>query len=354
MRIFFQAVNASAIIALAACSGGGSQLPTGSPAGSGGLTQQSHIMGGARFGHGMLAAATASTKTRVKQHQFVNVAGINAAGGNQTIVSDYINSAVYIYGGGGNLNATLTSRILNPQGLVIDAAQTLYVANTGKSNVLIFRKPYTNSTRLNDPGQYPAGIALDKAGNIGLTNIYSTSGGPGSVSFYRKGASSPCVTISDPNWARVYFGAFDASGNFYIDGQDFRGNTLLGVVSGECSATAIQPLTAANTILFPGGVALSGGNILYTDQIASTVYTYVPPSDGSLGSPIATTVMSGAADPVTIAIMKHGQNLWEADATGRLNAAKYAYTAGGSAIKTIVGSFAEPIGIAVNPVEKPI
>ncbi len=352
MRIISQVLGAGAIVALlAACSGGGSQLPS-SPTSVGGGTTQSHMMAGGHILHGYFAGAKSTAHgSPIKVKGFVNVAGVNAVGGNQTIISDYFNNAVYVYGGGGKVNATLTSGVLNPQGITTDPSGTLYVANTGNSNILIFKKPYSGSTSLNDPGQYPVGISVDKGGNIGVTNIISTSGGPGSVSFYQKGSANSCVTVSNSNWGRVYFGAFDGSGNFYVDGADVNGNTIVGVVTGECSATTISTLTTSNTISFPGGIQTVNGNVLVGDQLAASVFTYAPPSGGSLGAPTATTSLSGACDVVGIAIMQGLQNLWGADACN-LDAGKWAYPGGGSAVKMITGAFGQPIGVAVNPTRK--
>jgi hypothetical protein len=288
-----------------------------------------------------------------QRNGFVNVAGVNALHGNQTIISEIAFNTVSVYGRNGQLNAILSTGLSKPQGLATDAAENLYVANTLNSNVLVYPKPYrTSKLTLNDANQYPTGVAVSRSGIVGVTNIQSVAGGAGSVSFYAKGSTVACATVGDPQWSRVYFDAFDASGTLYIDGQNSSGHTLVGDVTGGCGATSITTLSVGNTIQFPGGVQVLAGNILIDDQMAPAIYTYAPPSGGSLGSPIATTLLTAGTDPVTFAMMKDGVDLWAASNGAQAGGFKYTYP-GGQFIKSITDGFLVAIGIAVNPVAKP-
>jgi hypothetical protein len=288
-----------------------------------------------------------------RREGFVNVAGVNALHGNETIISEIAFNTVSVYGRDGQLNALLTIGLSEPQGLATDAAENLYVANTLKSNIVIYAKPYTSpSLTLNDANQLPSGVAVSQTGIVGVTNIQSVAGNAGSVSVYAKGSTVACATVSNPNWSRVYFDAFDASGNLFVDGQDLSGNTLIGEVSGGCSATSITTLTVGNTVLFPGGVQVLSGKILIDDQLVPAIYTYAPPKGGSLGSPTATTMLLTGTDPVTFAMKKSGDALWAASNVGQAGGFKYTYP-GGQFIKSITDGFIIAIGIAVNPAAKP-
>lgn len=346
--------GAAALALLAGCSGGSSMAPASPGSGLGAPVQSvgSSVRHALRVPSVLPPGALALHRSAVPVKGFVDVNAV-MSGGDQVIVSDFSNSAVYVFGGGGKINATLTS-VSSPQGLTTDSKGTLYVANTGASDILVFPKPYTAATvTLSDPNYFPTDVALDSSGNVGVTNILATSGGAGNVQIYAKGSTTACATVSDPNWFEVYFGAFDKAGNFYIDGRDANGATLVGEVTGGCSATAITTLTTSNVIGFPGGVqVLKNGNIAIDDQTfgAPVIDTYAPPSGGSFGSPVATTTLTGAMDPVTFAIKAGDANLWTADA-GNFNANKYAYPAGGAAIRTFTTSFGQPIGVAVNPAQ---
>ena len=77
-----------------------------------------------------------------------------------------------------------------------------------------------NTATLNDPGEYPAGVAVSKTGEVGVTNIISTGDTAGNIAFYKseKSANKPSSTASDPNGFEYFFGSFDSKGDFWSDG----------------------------------------------------------------------------------------------------------------------------------------
>jgi hypothetical protein len=268
------------------------------------------------------------------------------------IVSDVGTNDVYAYSAAGKVVATLTG-FSEPQGLASTKAGSFYIANTGDSNIPLYNSSFKKVTTLKDPNQYPAGVSYEEtSGAVAVTNIISTAGGAGSVSFYAKGKTTPCKTVSNSDWARIYFDAFNAKGTLFIDGEDPNGDVLVGEITGGCNAKAITTLKTSNAIEFPGGVQVTkSGDIAIDDQEGYAVYTYKPPVKGSLGTPVSTTALSGASDPVTYAFTSTEKDLWTADA-GLEAAEEYAYTAGGSPLKAESG-LTEPIGVATTPVEVP-
>lgn len=267
--------------------------------------------------------------------------------------SDFALNAVYIFGGRMHLG-TLTG-FTNPSGLATDASGNLYVANEGAANILVFAPPYnTSPTTLNDPGQYPADVAVDSHGNVAACNLYATSA-PGNVTFYTAGSTNPKNTLSSASLGEVYFCAFDGNGNLYLDGIDSTYSYFVaGEIVGGISGTAITTLTTSNTILYPGGVAVTtGGQVAFMDQgPGSAIYTYNPPVSGSLGSPVTTTPLSGASDPVSFAFDKTMTSVITADA-GLVAANTYAYPAGGSPLRTRqLRRGGLPIGVAITHTER--
>jgi len=343
---------------LMGCSGGGSQFPsTNAPVSPLGQSVRNDQL----FG----VSASPSSGSQTHQKDFVDVAGVNALNGNQTIVSDASNNTVSVYGADGRRHAVLTTGLSQPEGIATDATETLYVANTQHNDIVIYPKPYRLvSLTLDDSGEYPTGVAVSNTGVVGVTNIQSTAGTGGAVRFYAKGSTSACATITDSQLSGMYFGAFDASGNLFIDGFDLNGNTILGEVSGGCGASSITALSTNNTIFLVGGVQVHHGNILIEDQVGPggplgtatpTIYAYAPPSGGSLGQPLITTTLTAGGNglPVTFALMKDHNYLWNAHsgiAAGRI---KYSYP-GGRLVKSFDDPrYTTPIGIAVNPAEIP-
>jgi hypothetical protein len=349
--------SVATVALLSGCSGGGSQFPAANapvtPLNQSVRTAQSlgviHDTSTSIVPRSTWQSPVGSTQPR----GFVNVAAVNALHGNQVIISEIAFNTVSVYGSDGQLNALLTIGLSEPQGVATDAAENLYVANTLNSNIFVYSKPYTASgLTLNDADQFPVGVAVSKTGIVGVTNVQSVAGGPGNVRFYAKGSTVACATVNDPNWSQFFFDAFDASGNLFIDGRNPSGTTIVGKVSGGCRATSITTLRVGNSILVPGGVQVQKGNILIDDQMVPAIYTYAPPSGGSLGSPTATTMLRAGTDPVTFAMMQAGEGLWAANNFSQAGGYKYTYP-GGQFVKSITDGFLLPIGIAVNPAAKP-
>ncbi len=280
---------------------------------------------------------------------------LDAPGGANLFISDYTDGVVDIYNIAGMLTATLTG-FAQPRGLAVDKSGNLYVADTDNFRVLVYAPPYNGRpTTLQDPNQFLANVAVDGNGNVAVTNLATTSAGPGSVSFYAKGTTRPTnIVSSPPTIGEVFFGAFDAKGNLYIDGLDSAGHTTFGIVAGGIKGAAITPLTTSNTFSFPGGVAVTTqGLIAIDDQVGRTIYTYNPPNakTRSLGSPVFTTTLAGANDPVTFAFTENNRFAVTADA-GNGTAALYRFPAGGSLINRLNFSY-QPMGVAINPPEIP-
>ena len=292
--------------------------------------------------------------TPVPVHPFVDSAALQKSK-LEIFVSDAGSNVVYIYNQHGKLLGQLTG-LSEPQGITSDGKGNLYVADTADNDIKIYAPPYKHAPKvLNDPGQYPTDVsALDDGAFLAVTNIISASGGPGSVTLYKKGHTGP--TISSSDFARMYFCAFDAKGNLYVDGEDASGNFVIGEIPHlTTGGKKLKTLSYNATIGFPGGIAVTtGGKIAILDQEADAIYTFNPPVKGSLGSPIATTPLDGASGPATFAFTQSNKDLWTIDA-GADSAAvdEFAYPAGGNPVKTVPVNEGELIGIAIVPAAKP-
>jgi len=291
---------------------------------------------------------------KVAVQHFVNVPETLAAS-EVIFTSDYDEDAVWWFNTKGKELGSITSGLSNPQGLATDSKNNLYVANTGASTYLVYAKPYTKSPKtVSVSGYYPVGISQFNNGQyVAVANIFATSGSNGAISLFKSGKL--VATITDSDFFYYYFCAFDKTGNLFFDGRSSSGSVVVGEIAGAGKGkTTAVTLTTSNSIEFPGGVAVNTKNqILIDDQEGFAVYTYNQPKKGSLGSPVETTPLTGAGDPVNIALVSTDKDLWDADAS-TLTVNEFAYPKGGSAIDTITPSGAGLlIGVAVTPAEVP-
>lgn len=339
---------------LAACSSAGSQLPAAGGAHSTGSTADTSLSGPRRIPSLRLMTARYIHANPAHPKPFVNVAAINQAKGNQTFVSSLGSDTVSIWGAGRQLNAVLYDGLDAPFGLATDADQTLYVANAVDSDVLIYPKPYTSFTRvLTDFGGQPAGVAVSSAGVVAVSNTFDPStGGNGSVTIYAKGASSPCVRLTDPGWREMGFDAFDKRGNIYVSGINIEDTkVLIGEISGGCKAKSIRNVTFVNALQSLGGMQIYNGKLLVLDPAGATLYTYVPRSERVLGQPDARTTLPHLVEPVSFAMMTGDPALWVTDEYwGAVY--QYAYPAG-NLLQTLDNGISGPFGVAVNPAQNP-
>jgi NHL repeat len=293
----------------------------------------------------MTQAATATNPITVV-HPFVDVAAIQASG---TKIFISAGNVVNIYNPSGKQLGQITG-FSEVQGLATDGKGNLYVADTGNSRIQVYAPPYTKTPKtLSDPGQYPVCVSVLNDGEfVAVANIISTSGGPGSVTLFKKGKAGP--TISSSSFARVYSCAFDGKGNLYVDGANSSGSVEVGEIAKlTMGGKKLKTLMYNNSILFPGGIQVTTDDkIAILDQEAASIYTFNQPVKGSLGSPVATTTLTGSSDPVTFVFTKNNKDLWDVDA-GLAQAAEFAYPSGGSSMKSIPAAG----GIAIVPAALP-
>jgi hypothetical protein len=240
------------------------------------------------------------------------------AGKARLFLSDGQNGVVYIFDRAGALVSTFLG-FASPRGLALDRVGSLYVADFYNSSIEAFAKGHNGTpTVLSDPSEYPESVAVDRVGNVAVTNFASTSGGSGSISFYAKGGTSPTKTIVNTAFNRLFFNAFDASGTLYLDGNPTSGSPEIGVVTGGIKKNTIEPLTISNYFQYPGGVQVTRAGLIAVEaRTQSAIYTYKPPDlkAGSLGSPVYSTPSSdGLADQVTFAFDHMGSAVITADA----------------------------------------
>jgi hypothetical protein len=240
---------------------------------------------------------------------------------------------------GGVLNGSFSE----PQGECADTKGNVYITNTGDSNILEYTGTKLTNT-LTDPRQYPVDCSYDTLnGNLAVSDIVSTGDGGGSVAIY-KGAKGTPKIIGGGILQRVYFIAYDGSGNLFAAGETSNyGVALAELPAGSKKFKRICPNGVGGGALeFPGGLAWDGKYIVISNQDTQTVERIKGCSI------VGKTVLEGSVDIVSFAIV--GKYLIAPDA-GAAQVEIYAYPQGGSPIQVLTG-FSEPIGAAVSQNEK--
>jgi len=340
---------AATVALLSGCSGSGIATP-----GAGAAVQQS--------------AADASSRRQPVQPLFLSApdlsivphAGVRtivhakalAAATTAIAVAVGAEGAVHVYDPSGNLLAQLGVKF--PQGLASDIKGDLFVGDTQGSAIDVFARGFQSPpTIISDSGWFP--VAVDSFNNgqyVAAANVFSTNDGQGSVTIFKNGTLQS--TVMSSALVFPYFVAFDAVGNLYCLGLDSNRFFSVGVIANATSGgTTFSQLTTGNAPRSPSGIQVTRkGNIAILDGVNSVMYTYGPPVNGSLGSPISTTPLNGADNPDDFAFTSNMTHFYLGQ--GQV-VNEYAYPAGGNIVSSFLGSQAghAVTGIAVFPPEYP-
>lgn len=194
---------------------------------------------------------------------------------------------------------------------------------------------------LSDSDYYPEDVGVSLDGTVAITNISSTSNGPGNILFYIPGSTKPKKVTG--LMSSYYFGGFDKHGNFYNDGETSSGSVEVGVVA---AGSSVDSPTGISGISFPGGIEVArDGTINIDDQKCPCIKIFKGKSH------VGTVTLPGTVDPVSFALNEKNTLLWVADAgTGTVD--EYRYPQGGRRIGKFRG-FKTPIGVGVLPESKP-
>jgi hypothetical protein len=117
----------------------------------------------------------------------------------------------------GVLIGALTNGVAQAEGLFVDAALNLYVANQSAGNVLVFHEGQTTAFRvLDDPWGWVNDVAVDSDGTTYVANEADFPDNPGDVSVYAPGKTERSAVITDPRFYDLYAVDLDSRHHVYI------------------------------------------------------------------------------------------------------------------------------------------
>ncbi len=185
--------------------------------------------------------------------------------------------------------STLGSGFSNPQGIAVDNAHNVYVADAGANTVLVYPAGSSTGTPVGTGLVGPTSVALDGAGNlyiadsgngrvIAVPSINGTlTSSAQTVVINSYNITDPVTgTVSSKNLGTDIGIAIDLNSNMYI-ADSTNGRVLrLGSVAGIPSSSATSQLglntSGSPTFTAPGAVATdSNGNLFVADTTANTV-----------------------------------------------------------------------------------
>jgi hypothetical protein len=256
---------------------------------------------------------------------------------------------VSIYQQNSNLSltfqTTLTDDLAGPQGTMATVNGIWYVANTGDSNILVYKStnqgPVGPKTMLDDAGQYPGNVYATVNGRlVAVSNASSTSGGTGSVSIYLDRLTEPARTLFyDTDDLEGEGIAIDRHGNCFWSFNDLTTGGGSIVEFAGCDGNGVLVRSGLG---FAGGLAFDQkGNLYYVDQTAG-----ISKCSGVSG---CSALVSGFGDPVNINFDFHFKDLWVADATGYIDAVDPIHGQIEYSRPAIGGPTDPPFGIAAAP-----
>ena len=186
------------------------------------------------------------------------------AAGTIYVANDFIGgpaSRITVYAPGASGNATpdrsISGGLDRPRGIALDAAGNIYVANEEADNVTVYAAganglttPIARIEGLNSGLFAPSGVALDAAGNLYVTSIGSGPPVPASVRVFASGANfdaTPTVVIAGANTGLFVPFAMgrDAAGRIYVADGNNTVTVYPAGASGDVTPLATIPATSA-------------------------------------------------------------------------------------------------------------
>lgn len=207
-------------------------------------------------------------------------------------------------------------------GIGTDAKGTLYVPSGSFQRITTYAKGTCTATpvTLFETNGQPSDIAFGSDGTIYVADI-SSPRGPGLISVYKKGATSPSFTLTDPSIGSFAPGiAIDSSNDVFLSYRNTSGRQgFLEFKDGKMPGTVLR-LSGASFVI---GLTFDDvQNLVAIDYKGGAVLTYAPPYNGAPSKFFVTKGSSAYAKLDT-----GNKNLYVADfANGSIDV--YTYPAG--------------------------
>ncbi|MFZ0030948.1 MAG: hypothetical protein WAK84_03650 [Candidatus Cybelea sp.] len=172
----------------------------------------------------------------------------------------YFNNTIDIFSAKGTnppMKGQITSGLSNPERLFVDKTMSVYATNLGNNTITAYKRGATTPfLTISNGVNTPTGLTVDAAGTVYCANF-----GNNTVTVYPKGQTSPSHTISMSSSPEYL--AIDSSDNLYV-------STGIGVT--EFAPGSGTGKNLGLTIGSPGALEVDkAGNIIVIDSSANTI-----------------------------------------------------------------------------------
>ncbi|MEO6989931.1 MAG: hypothetical protein ABI346_07600 [Candidatus Baltobacteraceae bacterium] len=337
------ALGASAIVLLAGCSTGGSQV---GPQRGVDVAGQSAARLATTVVNGTSIVLPVGVRVgAARRHVTGYMKGVDALT-RLAYIDDFVNSFVAVYDRNGTQVGTITNGIVNPGGIFVDGSRNLWVANGGGRNIVEYPRGATSPTNtLNDPAGQPYDVTMCPNGTVYVSNLNGQNGKTGTIQVYAPGSVNPTGTLVYPGELTNYMITCDAQGNVFT--SLYNGSSIVVEYPGGNQSGAIAlpiPLT------FPGGIKPdNAGNILVEDPSAQTITEYT-----EAGVPTGNAINTGpGSNWLNFAVTRNSRVVLGPD-QALLKGTSRTFPAGALRQTYLSSSFALPVGAAFDPGQKGI
>jgi len=277
VRLVRGALVAAIAAVLAACSGGtpvGTTPPGAAPLANVVVANGEHVVhvGSQVFRFGGSRAAHAHVRSWVSPAARI-----------QPVLygSSYDGGFINIYPQKGSNQAPigqLSSGLLSPQGMHVDAKHRLWVANTNAFTVVGFKRgAATPFITLKDPNYFPIQVAVNSQGTVYASNAEGTSGPPGNVTVWAKGHTKPTATLTYGNFLIVLGVGVDAQDNVFVSYIPTSGPPAM--VEFPAGSQTGQPVNIQNAN--EGEMTFDSSGNLVMETLQNSLGVWAPPFDGN-------------------------------------------------------------------------
>lgn len=244
----------------------------------------------------------------------------------------YDANAIYVFSAKGTNppeKGEITTGLSNPNRLFVDKWLSVYATNSGNNTVTAYKRGATTPfLTISDGVNDPTGLTVDAAGTVYCANF-----GNNTITEYPKGQTSPSLTID----AFAEYLAIDANDNLYASGT-----AIYKFAPGSKTGTNLGLNIGA-----PGALAVDrAGNIIVIDEAANSIDVF--PAGKTQPSK---TIPVTSGDAFALSLTKKEKSVYvtvDDTATGDFIVQQLTYPKGTS-LTTKIGSPRGEWPIAVSP-----